>query len=214
MTPVHNTLIDALYPAMPWDVIDTVVFDVGNVLLRFDPAELAAKVFPEDEQARRTVLRLATGTPYWPMLDRGTLTLAEAPARMAGRELDAIPALSRFMRGWQELPPIEEGIAFLRAARAHGKRVFVLSNYNAEAYTLVRARYDFLRETDGELISSTVGLLKPDPAIFRLAQTRFHLEPARTLFIDDSAANVEAALSLGWHAFWNSEPGKLSRFLG
>ncbi len=214
MTPTHNTLIDALYHSMPWDAIDTVVFDVGNVLLRFDPAELAAKVFPDDEEARRTVQRLATGTPYWPMLDRGTLSLADAPARMAGFETGAIPVLQRFMRGWLELPPIEEGIAFLRAVRAQGKRTCILSNYNAEAYAIVRAKYAFLREIDGEVISSTVGLLKPDPAIFRLAEARLGRDPSRTLFIDDSAANVEAALSLGWHAFWNNESGKLTRFLG
>ena len=212
MKPVC-TLIDQLSPVMPWDELDAVVFDVGNVLLRFEPAELAAKVFPDDPAAQQTVLRLATGTPYWPMLDRGLISLDDAAVRMAGRETSAIPVLDRFMHGWVELPPIREGFDALRIVKAHGKRTYILSNYNAEAYDIVRSLYEPLRQVDGELISSTVGITKPDLAIFRLAEERFSLTPERTLFIDDSYINVEAALAKGWHAFWNNESGKLLRYL-
>lgn len=207
-------LIQDLFGTMPWDAADAVVFDVGNVLLAFDPPFLAARSFPGDEALQRAVIRRTTATPYWSMLDRGTLSLATAPEAMCAAEPALKPAVAKFMREWIDLPPIPEGVAALAKVRAMGKRTYVLSNFELEAFAHVEAANPFFRGFDGMVVSSREGLLKPDPAIFRLAEARFGLDPARTLFIDDSTANVEAALNRGWQAFWCREPAELKAFMG
>ena len=199
---------------MPWDEIDAVVFDVGNVLLRFDPPWLAARSFPGDEALQRAVIRRTTATPYWPMLDRGTLNLDTAPAAMCAGEPALTPAVAKFMREWIDLPPIPEGVAALRRVREMGKRTFVLSNFEREAFAFVAHKHEFFADFDDMLVSSHVGLLKPEPAFFAMAEGRFDLTPARTLFIDDSPVNAEAALNRGWRVFWCREPAALKAFFG
>ncbi len=208
-------LIQDRCAGMPWDAVDAVVFDVGNVLLGFDPPRLAALSFPGDAELQRAVVRRTTATPYWSMLDRGTLSLAEAPAAMCAAEPGLTEAVAKFMREWwTNMPPIPEGVAALEKIRAAGLRTFVLSNFEREAFAYQERTHAFFAGFDGKLISSHVNLLKPDPAFFRMAEERFALDPARTLFIDDSTVNIEAALDRGWQGFWCREPAALADFMG
>ncbi len=207
-------LINDRWKNMPWDAVDAVVFDVGNVLLAFDPASLAARVFPDEPEKSSVILDRVTGTPYWTMLDHGTLSLEEAETAMSAGDESLRPAIRRFLHGWQDLPPIPEGIRTLESVKAHGKKAFVLSNYHDSSFAWVQERRAFFGLVDGFLVSSRVGLLKPDPDIYRLAEARFGLTTERTLFIDDSPLNVEAALHAGWQGFWFRRPGQLDAFFG
>lgn len=209
-----NLALDDLFPSMPWERLDAVVFDVGNVLLSFDPAAILERLFPGDAALQAALNLKVFRSPYWAALDHGAMTQEEAIAAMTGRDASLAPAIRRLMENWIALKPVvHEGVAALRACKSHGKKTYVLSNYHDSAFAYVEAHHDFFRLFDGFIVSARVGLCKPDPAIYRTLTDRFGLAPARTLFIDDTPANVEAALALGWQGFCLNCPGKLERFI-
>ncbi len=206
---------DDLHASMPWDAIDAAVFDVGNVLVRFDPAALLRRHLPDFEPMWPLLTERVFRSPYWAMMDRGTVTLAEAAELMAGPDEALREPVGRLMRDWPDLwETVPEGVAALAACRARGKRTYVPSNYNHEAFPVVRDRYDFFRGFDGMAVSGFLHICKPDPAIYRRLTDTYGLDPARLLFIDDSPVNVEAALHLGWNALCLDRPGKLAAFFG
>jgi 2-haloacid dehalogenase len=95
---------------------------------------------------------------------------------------------------------IEGTVAILSELRAQGVPLYFLSNYSAETYPLARARFDFLSWFADGIVSGEHGVIKPDPAIYRLIIERHGIDPARAVFIDDLAANAEAARAFGIHA--------------
>ena len=201
--------------AMPWDAIDNVVFDVGNVLLAFSPEKILRKLLPDHEADHPALLNLVFRSPYWPMLDRGTLTAGEAVALMTCRRTDLRPLVERVMAGWNEcLEVIDEGVEALHACKAHGKRCYALTNYADRPFAETCERYaDIFSPLDGMVVSARLGITKPDPRIYRRLLEEYRLNPERTLFIDDSAANIEGALDCGLQALWFDRPGQLSSFI-
>jgi 2-haloacid dehalogenase len=105
--------------------------------------------------------------------------------------------------------PIEGTVEILGELRRAGVACYALTNMERETYPQRLARYPFLRCFDGSVVSGYEGVVKPDPRIFELLLSRFHLRASSTLVIDDSAANVEAARSLGMHALRFRSPEHL-----
>lgn len=207
--------MDERYETMPWDAADAVVFDVGNVLLGFRPDELLREILPGQSEAVYARLHERIfETPYWAMMDRGTATGEEAAAAMSAGQEALRPLVGRFMAAWNDhLPVIDEGVEALRTCKARGKRCYVLSNYAAGPFDVsCRKHPELFGLFDGMLVSAKVGLLKPDEAIYRLLIDTFSLDPTRTLFIDDTSRNVEAALHCGMQALHFHRPGQLAAF--
>lgn len=201
------------YKTMPWDIINCVVFDVGNVLLYFDPDEIMRRVLPGKEMLYPILMEKVFRSPYWLMRDRGSISKEQAVKWMVGDEVSLLDPIGRMMDEWVHLKrPVAEGIRALEVCKQHGKKILVLSNYAREPFQVVREEYDFFRWVDGFLVSGEEGVIKPDPEIYKLLLERFHLVPERTLFIDDSVANVESALHMGIHSIHYSAPGILERF--
>jgi putative hydrolase of the HAD superfamily len=186
--------------------VTSVVFDLGGVLLQWQPPRLLREVVPElaaDEvQAQRmAALIFQSFTPGsdWSRFDLGTIdeeTLARRIAERVGaappqvrRVIDAIPG---------HLQALHDTVALLRRLKAAGHRVYYLSNMPAPYARHLELTHDFIGEFDDGIFSGRVQLMKPDAAIFALAETRFALDPARTLFIDDHRGNVEVAIARGW----------------
>ena len=210
-----NLALDDLFPAMPWERLDAVVFDIGNVLLSFDPDAILEQHFPGDKALQEQLNLKVFRSPYWAALDHGTMTKEEAIAAMIGRDEALAPAVRRLMADWYTFKrPIPEGVETLRACKAHGKKAYVISNYHNDAFDYVASHHDFFNLFDGYVVSAREKLWKPDLAIYRLVTDRYGLVPERTLFIDDTPANVAAALGLGWQGFCLNRPGKLHAFLG
>lgn len=208
-----NRLIDERYETMPWDAFDSVVFDVGNVLLRFDPEAIMEPYIPA--AWRPAVMETVFRSPYWAAMDNGLLTLRETTERFAALLPEIGDEIRAMMTGWLPMRvTVPEGVAALRLCRAKGKRVYLLSNYVAEGFRVAEEGHDFLREADGSVVSGRVGVMKPDPRIYRLLAERYELCPARTLFVDDNPQNIAAALALGWEALWTSAPERIARFFG
>ncbi|MEO7941259.1 MAG: HAD-IA family hydrolase [Burkholderiaceae bacterium] len=140
----------------------------------------------------------------WQSFDRGTLALRHVAARTAHRTSLPLQQLSEFMAGIGErLVPIPDSVGLLgrlreRREQAGDVRLYFLSNMPAPFARVLERRHDFLAWFDGGLFSADVQLTKPDPAIFALLETRYALDPSRTVFVDDSVTNVAAAQLRGW----------------
>ena len=177
-----------------------VVFDIGNVLLRWDPRNLYRNVF-DDEARMERFLATALGMDFVSHTD-----VAEDFAGALEARAKSFPEFAEEVRmfhpRWIETlgGPIEENVALLRRLRASGKPVYALSNFARETFALAERHHDFLSEFDDRVISGHVGVVKPEPRIYEILFERVGRQPSELLFIDDLAANVRAAEALGMPA--------------
>ena len=206
--------LDDKYASMPWEEIDAVVFDIGNVLLRFVPQELLMSILPDRTDLHDLMLERVFRSPYWVMLDRGSVTVDEAVEAMSAGEAEIKPYVRKVLTGWYDLPRMAEGINVLKLCKERGKKVYALSNYPAEGIAWIWDRAEFFRLFDGRVISSSIGMVKPSRNIYDHLIGEFALNPERTVFIDDTPANVEGALDAGWQGICYNRAGKLTAFFG
>jgi 2-haloacid dehalogenase len=181
--------------------IEAVVFDIGGVLIDWNPRHLFRKLFPRDEAGMERFLAKVC-TPEWNAeLDRGR-PFAEGIAQLKAIHPDCAPLIEAYRERWMEMldGAIAGSVEILAALRERGVPLYVLSNWSAETFPEAKARFDFLSWFRGIVISGDVGITKPDRAIFQLLCDRFQLAPETTLFIDDVGPNVEAARELGFSA--------------
>jgi HAD superfamily hydrolase (TIGR01509 family) len=177
-----------------------VVFDIGNVLLRWNPRNLYRNVFDDDERMER-FLATALAMDFVSHTD-----IAEDFAGALEARAKSFPEFAEELRmfrpRWIETlgGPIEENVALLRRLRASSKPVYALSNFARETFALAERHHDFLSEFDERVISGHVGVVKPDQRIYEILFERVGRQPSELLFIDDSAANVRAAEALGMPA--------------
>ena len=153
-------------------------------------------------------------SPYWCMRDRGSATLEEVIAAMSTGATELEPYIRRVMEGWIDLPAMPEGVAALKACKAHGVKVYALTNYADKEFAHACATNDFFALFDDYVVSAREHLIKPGHEIYEVLISRYGLDPARTLFIDDTPANIEGALHCGWQGLCYNRPGKLTHFFG
>jgi 2-haloacid dehalogenase len=178
--------------------ITAVVFDLGGVLIDWNPRHLYRKMFGADEAAMERFLA-EIATPEWNSRFDAGRPLAEGVAELVAAHPDQAELISAYGLRWHEMlgGAFEGTVAILHELRRAGLRTYALSNWSTETFLGTRPRYPFLEEMDGILISGEVGVGKPDPAIFRQFLARFGLTPQATVFTDDSKANVTVAAGLG-----------------
>ena len=177
-----------------------VVFDLGGVLIDWDPRHLYRKLLADEAAVEEFLATVCT--PEWNAeLDRGR-PFAEGVAELVERHPEHAAAIAAYHERWPEMvagdiPGTVEVLAELRAA---GVALYALTNWSAETFAITRGRFEFLEWFDGLLVSGEERVTKPDPAIFQLLLDRFGLDPTATVFVDDSEANVAAARRLGFDA--------------
>lgn len=179
--------------------VRNVIFDFGGVLVRWAPAELIARFYP-DPAVRSVVWDTVFQHPDWIEWDRGTLDDAAAAQRWAeraGRTVDEINTLLSHMR--ESLTPIAETVDILQKLSEAGVPLYGLSNMPASTFAFLRARDAHWKLFRGIVISGEIKMIKPDPEIFEHITQLYSLTPAETLFIDDSKPNIETAQRLGFH---------------
>jgi len=178
-----------------------VVFDLGGVLIDWDPRHLYRKLFAGDEAAMEDFLATVC-THEWHRHHDAGRSLAEGARLLKqlhpdkGELIDAFGARAGEMIGDR----IAGAVEILAELHQRDTSLYALSNWPAETFPLARQRFDFLDWFDGILVSGEVGVIKPDPRIFALLIERFGLDPDRAVFIDDVEANIAAARPFGFHA--------------
>jgi len=190
-------------------VVRGIVFDVGNVIVRWDPRTLYSKIFPDP--AERDWFLANVCTMDWHLASDAGLSFAENGARLIARFPEHAPAIRAWETRWAEMfsGPIPETEAAIEALAARGVPMFGLTNMAAETQAATFAMSPaFARLTD-TVVSGREGVIKPDPRIFRILCERARLAPAELLFIDDSVRNVDAAAALGFDAHLFEDPAAL-----
>jgi 2-haloacid dehalogenase len=180
---------------------DTLLFDIGNVLIDWNPRHLYGQLFAEDSAAMEQFLANVC-TPEWNrQMDAGK-PFAEAVTELQREHPEHAELIEAWHLRWPEMlgGAIEASVALLEELRRRGHRLYALTNWSAETFPLAREQFEFLQHFEEIVVSGEVRLLKPDPRIFELATARCDLDPARTVFIDDSPANVSAAQAQGFVA--------------
>lgn len=177
-----------------------IVFDVGKVLVHYDPHLAYVDLIP-DISEREAFLSDVCSAAWNREQDRGR-SWKEAEAEAIARHPDKAALIRAFRQRWHLMVSHahDEVVAILKALIESGRDVTLLTNFAADTYREATRRFPFLTEGRGTTVSGHVGLLKPDAAIYRLHTANFDLAPTATLFFDDTPQNVEGAREAGWNA--------------
>jgi 2-haloacid dehalogenase len=177
-----------------------IVFDIGKVLIHYDPDLPYRRIIPDAE--RRAWFFANVCTHEWNLeQDRGR-TFADAEGLLIAQYPDEADNIRAFRKYWHEMVshPYEDSVAIMRDLIGQRRDVTMLTNFSAETFVDARKLFPFLNEPRGVTVSGEVGLIKPDRAIYEMHARDFGLEPAATIFIDDSQKNVDGARAAGWQS--------------
>lgn len=177
-----------------------IVFDIGQVLIHYDPEIPYRRLIPDEEQRRWFLENVCTGD--WNVeQDRGR-SWSEAEALLITEHPHEADNIRAFRQNWHEMVPhaYEESVHLLETLINNGHDVTMLTNFAADTFAEARERFPFLKRPRGVTVSGEIGAIKPDRIIYDTHAKAFGLEPEATLFIDDSRKNVEGARAAGWQA--------------
>lgn len=191
----------------------TVVFDLGGVLIDWDPRHLYRKMFDDAEEMERFLADICN-IDWIHQLDGG-LPFEETIPMLTAQHPHMSEFIEAYWKRWPEMVTgaIEGTVDILKALKAKQTPLYVLSNWSVETWPHARDQFDFLDLFDGLVVSGFEGTKKPDSAIFDILLKRYALEASDALFIDDRADNIAAARQLGFHAIQFTEPEALSHTL-
>ena len=193
-----NKRHDKFGNVIPDGDIDTVVFDIGNVLVDFAWREKLVKLGFEDEMIER-LAKATVDSSDWVELDRGVLTTEQIIDLFVENDPEIETEIRRAFENFNDIvTKREETIPWIRSIKAAGYKVLVLSNFSKVAVEGCPDAMSFLGEVDGGILSYKDKVVKPDEAIYKLLMERYDLVPEKTVFIDDTPVNIEAAKKLGW----------------
>ncbi|QLH38507.1 MAG: HAD family phosphatase [Defluviicoccus sp.] len=190
--------------------IDAVVFDVGNVLIDWNPRYLYRKLFDGDETGMERFLADVC-TPIWNAAQDAGRPFTQAVEDLCDRFPEHTDLIEAYDVRWEEMVPWAHDATcdLVHELKAQGWPLYALTNFSAEKFPLMQRRFDVFAQFDGIVVSGEIGLIKPDPAIFHHLFERFALRAEFCLFIDDSPANVECARSLGMQTIHYVDPETL-----
>jgi 2-haloacid dehalogenase len=179
---------------------DTVIFDLGGVLLDWNPRHLYRKLFPGDTAGIEHFLATVCTNEWNRCQDAGRL-FAEGARLLKAEHPEKAELIDAYHSRFGEMiaGPIDGSVEILAELRDRGVPLYFLSNFSAETYPSALARFPFLTWFRGGIVSGEVGVIKPDPRIYALLLERSGIDPYRAVFIDDVAANADAARPFGIH---------------
>ena len=188
-------------------VIDAVVFDLGKVLLDWDPRYFYARHFRDDIAALEHFVMHIIPPAWIGEMDAGK-PAALAIAEQQRRHPEHAALIGLWAEGWPHMlrGEIEGTAALLGELKARGFRLCALTNFSTETFPIARERCPSLALFEDIVVSGEIGLVKPDPRIYAHTNAHCRLHPQRTVFIDDMPANVAAGRAAGWHALQFTSP--------
>jgi 2-haloacid dehalogenase len=190
-------------PARP----TVVVFDLGGVLIDWNPRHLYRKIFDDPERVEWFLSTICTLT-WHEQVDAGALPAEIVPALQA-RHPEYAGQIAAFHDRFEEMfaEPHAEMVAALARLHAAGTALYALTNWGADTFPWARQQYGFLAQFRDIVVSGEERLVKPDPRIFQVLFRRGGFSPAEAVFIDDNPSNVAVARTLGMRAVHHVAPG-------
>lgn len=185
--------------------VDAVIFDIGNVLIEWQPERYYDRVYGRDRRER-----LFAQVDLHAMNDR--VDLGEGFKDVIYETAEAYPEWRAEIRDWHDswiklaTPVIDHSVRLLRALRAKGVPVFSLTNFGVESYAYAQTEFDFLNEFDRQYVSGQMKVIKPATEIYARVEADCGIAPERLLFADDRADNIAMAASRGWQTYHFTSP--------
>lgn len=184
--------------------IRAAVFDLGGVLIDWNPEYVYRTLIPDADERRYFLTHVCNST--WNVQQDAGRSLAEGTALLARQFPEYASLIESFYSRWPEMlaGTLPDGLALLETLDAAGIPLYALTNWSAETFPYARANFPLLGRFRDILVSGEIGLIKPDPAFYRLMFNRIardlpDLQPEELVFIDDVEHNVQIARALGWH---------------
>ena len=183
------------------------VFDLGGVLIDWNPRYLYRKLFNGDESAMEHFLANICA-PAWNKQQDAGRSFAEGCALLKGIHPEAATLIGAWFERYDEMlaGPIQGTVDLLSDLRRQGVPLYALSNWSAETFPFAAKRFEFLKWFDGIMLSGGVRLVKPDPAIYDLFLKTFGINPASAVYVDDLEPNVRSAAAVGMHGILFTDP--------
>jgi 2-haloacid dehalogenase len=189
--------------------INTIIFDLGNVLVSWNPANLYRKIFSDKEEMDYFLQHICSMD--WHTLQDGGRSPKEGTNALLQQFPEWEEPIRAFYDRWKEMfdGPIEGSVQLLKELKEKGYRLYALSNWNRELFDQTVDDFPFLHWFDGKIISSDESMKKPDDNIYHLLFSRFALDPQQAVFIDDNKANVDTGNRLGLKSILFTSPEAL-----
>ena len=182
-------------------MIKNIVFDLGNVLISFKPAEyLKSKDYNPHQQ--ELILSDIFRSREWLLIDNGDITTEEAIERIASVSELKTDLIARIFKNRMDLfSPMSNNVKILPEIKKRGFKLYYLSNFPGDVFPEVINENPFFKYFDGGIVSAFVRCSKPDHHIYKLLFNTYRIDPAESLYIDDLEINVKSAVSLGMKGF-------------
>lgn len=178
-------------------MIKNIIFDIGNVLLTFEPREFLLE-FTSDMSRINYFISNVTGSEIWLKLDRGLLSIEDAKNVFFVKYPEEVELLTLFFEKWFEIfKPIQKNIEILKKLKQNDYKVFALSNFIKESYEFVINKFEFFSLFDGQVISWREKVIKPELEIYAILLNRYNLIAQECVFLDDYSSFLFSAQRLG-----------------
>lgn len=188
----------------------TVVFDLGGVLVDWDPRYLYRKLLPDDDAVEAFLAEVTT--PEWNAAQDAGRRWDDAVAVLTAQYPEHAELIVAYHHRWVETiaGQIDGTVDILRDLRDTGVGLYALTNWSDEKFPFAQQRFEWLSWFQGIVISGEERVVKPDPRIYHVLVDRYGLEPSSAVYVDDNPPNVEAARGLGFTAFHFTGPDRLA----
>ncbi len=193
------------------DKIHSIVFDLGGVLIDWNPRHLYRKIFHDESTMEEFLATVCT--PDWNEEQDAGRPLAVATSERIATFPEFRTEIEAFYGRWEEMlnGPIGPTLELVQQVMEAGKwGLYALTNWSAETFPIARQKYDFLKLFEDIIVSGEEKCRKPDPRIYRILINRTGLDPSTSLFIDDSLRNIQAAERLGFQTIHFESPEKVT----
>ena len=180
-------------------MIRNIVFDLGGVLIDYDPWEYILTLEYDRENSEK-LYDLIVEKFYWDKMDLGEYDSYNDAINEFVKQYSEFEDKIRcfFKPGWMQVyRKIDDAERLYDSLCDAGYNIYILSNYSKEGFAYLEQKYDFIGRADGRVISSHVSCKKPDKSIYDILLKRYHLVPEDTIFIDDLKENVDMAIQCG-----------------
>ena len=199
---------------MPREGFDTIVFDLGAVLIDWHPDHLYRKLIPDE--AKRAAFYRDVCTSDWNEEQDGGRSLSEGTELLVARFPEQEELIRAYYGRWSEMlnGPIQGTVDLMSRIRESGKyKLYALTNWSAETFPIALERYDFLAWFDGKVVSGEEKTRKPFLKMYTTLIERFAIDPSRAIYIDDNVRNLKPAEELGMRAIHFTDAPSLAKEL-
>lgn len=177
--------------------IETVIFDLGGVLIDWNPRYLYRKIFKSEEEIDWFLNNICTAE--WNDLQDAGRTFAEGTEELLSKHPGWEEPIRAWYSRWEETisGPVDGTVEILQSIKGSGHRLYALTNWSAESFPIAQRKFEFLNWFHGIVVSGVEKTRKPAPEFYRILFTRYDVEPGRAVFIDDNVNNIKAGKELG-----------------